>query len=250
MKKLVLVTSISTLTTLTMAPLPAMAGAGYYLVSIYENEGEKTIDFKSWSSFVDNRATTTVPELGISYMPNKTWYTELYASWFRRGAASLANSAWTWQNDFLLTHGQYPVDLALHTSLNKNTDSSRGTDFEFGPAMQTEFGRLQVNTNLFLERTFHTTPASSMQMKYQWQGKYRFRPEIEVGLQGFGELGDWDNWSSRAQQSHRAGPVLAGQYKISGAGKPQILRYEASYVMGKLNARHASVFSMRLQYAF
>ncbi|MFZ6743182.1 hypothetical protein ACO0LC_08165 [Undibacterium sp. JH2W] len=229
----------------------AHAGSGYYLVSIYENEGEKTIDFKTWSSFIDNRPTSTVPELGFSYMPNKTWYTEVYASWFRRGAASLANSAWTWQNDFLLTHGQYPVDLALHTSLNKNTDSSRGVDFEFGPAMQTEFGHLQVNTNLFLERTYRINPATRMQMKYQWQTKYRYRPELEFGVQGFGELGNWDNWSTLALQSHRAGPMVSGTFRLGGTvDSQQALGYEASYVVGKLNTRHAGVFSMRLQYAF
>ncbi|MFZ6657492.1 hypothetical protein [Undibacterium sp. TJN19] len=234
-----------------LASAPAIAGSGYYLVSIYENEGEKTIDYKSWSSFVDNRPTSTVPELGLSYMPNKTWYTEIYASWFRRGAGSLANSAWAWQNDFLLTHGQYPVDVALHTNLNRNTDTSRGVDFEFGPAMQTEFGRVQVNANVFLERTYRTTPATSPQMKYQWQAKYRYHSGVELGLQGFGELGDWDNWSSKALQSHRAGPVLSGSFKLGDAASiSQVIKYEASYVMGKLNARHASVFSMRMQYAF
>lgn len=231
--------------------MPAQAGSGYYLVSIYENEGEKTIDFKSWSSFPENQATSTVPELGLSYMPNKTWYTEVYVSWAKRGASSLANSAWTWQNDFLLTHGQYPVDLALHTSLNKNADSSRGVDFEFGPVMQTEFGRIQTNANVFLERTYRVTPASRMQMKYQWQGKYRLRPELEFGLQGFGELGDWDNWSPRARQSHRAGPMVSGSFRLGNAtDSKQVIEYEASYVMGKLNTRHAGVFSMRLQYAF
>ncbi|MFZ6713236.1 hypothetical protein [Undibacterium sp. TC9W] len=248
MKKFALTATFSFCVSMSMS---AQAGSGYYLVSIYENEGEKTIDFKSWSSFPENRATSTVPELGISYMPNKTWYTEVYASWAKRGASSLANSAWTWQNDFLLTHGQYPVDLALHTSLNKNTDSSRGLDFEFGPAMQTEFGRVQVNTNVFLERTYRTTPASRMQMKYQWQGKYRLRSELEFGLHGFGELGDWDNWSARARQSHRAGPMISGNVRLGNTpDSKQAIKYEASYVVGKLNTRHAGVFSMRLQYAF
>ena len=84
------------------------------------------------------------------------------------------------KNDFLLTHGQYPVDLALHTSLNKDTDSSRGVDFEFGPAMQTEFGQVQANANVFLERTYRVTPASRMQMKYQWQGKYHLRARAGI----------------------------------------------------------------------
>ncbi|MBI1772120.1 MAG: hypothetical protein HYR68_07215 [Burkholderiales bacterium] len=231
--------------------MPALAGSGYYLVSIYESEGEKTVDFKTWSSFADNQPTSTVPDLGFGYMPNRTWYTEVYATWFRQGANSLANSAWTWQNDFLMTHGQYDFDLALHTSLNKNTDTSRGVDFEFGPAVQTEFGRLQVNTNLFLERTYRTSPATHLQMKYQWQGKYRFRPELELGLQGFGELGDWDNWSARALQSHRAGPMISGSFRLGNpADSKQTVKYEASYVVGKLNARHAGILSMRLQYAF
>lgn len=248
MKKLVLP---AILASAFFAALPAWAGSGYYLVSLYENEGEKTIDFKSWSSFSDNRATTTVPDLGVSYMPNKTWYTEVYANWSKRGASALSASAWTWQNDFLLTHGQYPVDLALHTSLNKNTDTSRGVDFEFGPAMQTDFDRLQVNANVFFERSYRSSQVSSMQMKYQWQGKYRWRPALEFGLLGFGELGSWSNWSSRAQQAHRLGPVISGSFRPGGGSNDKtVIRYDVSCVSGKLNNRHASVVSMRLQYAF
>ncbi|MFZ6758359.1 hypothetical protein ACO0K9_14210 [Undibacterium sp. Ji50W] len=237
-----------------LAALPARAGSGYYLVSLYENEGEKTIDFKSWSSFADNRATSTVPELGVSYMPNKTWYTELSANWSKHGASAWETSAWTWQNDFLLTHGQYPLDLALHTNLNKNTDSSSGVDFEFGPAMQTDFDRLQVNANVFFERTYRSSQVSSTQMKYQWQGKYRWHPALEFGVLGFGELGSWSNWSAGAKQSHRMGPVISGSFRPGDGGNDSsnktAVRYDVSYVSGKINAHHASVFSMRLQYAF
>lgn len=225
----------------------AYAGAGYYLVSVYENEGEKALDFKSWSSFMSGKPRISAPEFGISYMPDKRWYTELYATWLKREGSAMQAHAWTWQNDYLLTQGQYPFDLALHTNLEKYHDSSRGTSFEFGPVLQTEFGRLQVNANLFFERSYRVTQATSMQMKYQWQTRYRWRPALEFGLQGFGELGDWNNWAPVAQQSHRIGPVLAGALP---AGDGRTFRYEAAYFGGKLFARPAHVFSVRLQYAF
>ena len=54
-----------------------------------------------------------------------------------------------------------------------------------------------------------------------------------------------------AGQSHRAGPMISGSFRLGNASdSKQAIKYEASYVMGKLNTRHASVFSMRLQYAF
>lgn len=244
MKKIVLITSI---TVCILTPLSAQADANYYLVRIYENEGEKTVDFKSWSTFTDKRATATGPELSFSYMPNKTWYTEVIASWYKYGANTLESNAWAWQNDFLLTRGQYPVDLALHTKLNRNNDTSRGIDVEFGPALQTEIGRFQVNANVFLYRTYRITPSDTIEMEYQWQGKYRWRPEFEFGVLGLGELGDWNHWSSVAQQSHRIGPILSGKYRLNDT---QAIEYEASYVMGKLYARHVNVLSLRLQYAF
>ena len=84
-------------------------------------------------------------------------------------------------------------------------------------------------------------------MKYQWQVRYRWKPPLQFGLQGFGELGPWDRWAPRDQQSHRAGPALFGTVPI---GSRQSLSYQAAYLIGSIYGRHGDMFSMRAQYAY
>ena len=79
----------------------------------------------------------------------------------------------------MLTRGQYPFDLAIHINIKKyralNPEPSpeyfseyRGRkDLEFGPVLQTEFGREQLNANLLFDRMFRTETPSRLQMKYQ-----------------------------------------------------------------------------------
>lgn len=85
------------------------------------------------------------------------------------------------------------------------------------------------------------------ELRYQWQAKYRWRPEFQFGLQGFGELGPWRDWSPRQSQSHRAGPVLFGSLPL--AEEPQWL-YQAAYLLGSINARKGNMFSLRLRRVF
>ena len=162
-----------------------------------------------------------------------------------------------WQNDYLLTRGQYPFDLAIHTNIKKyralNPERSpeyfgeyRGVNLEFGPVLQTDIGRVQLNANLLFDRTFRTETPSRLQMKYQWQAKYRYLQQWQIGFQGYGELGDWDHSSPRSAQSNRAGPVLSGVIPCEA----QALKYEAAFLSGSIFAEHAKTFSMRVQYVF
>ena len=230
-----------------LAHVRAMAGAGYYLVSTYENEGEKNVDFKFWAVKPPGSSAITAPEIGIGYSPTKRWYTELYITYIRTEYTGTNPGDVTWQNDFMLTHGQYPFDLALHTNIERHHDSANGYGFEFGPVLQTDVGRTQLNGNLFFERNYRGAQANAMQMKYQWQVKYRWRPQFAFGLQGFGELGQWNDWASHDLQSHRIGPAVFGVLPL---GNGQALKYEAAYFIGSIYTQNAKVFSARVQYAF
>ena len=216
-------------------------------MTVYENEGQATLDFRYWT--VKNRGNAEViwPEIGIGYGVNKRWYTELLASYIGSANSATRPSNLQWQNDFLLTQGQYDVDMALHTLLVRNFDGTGSHALEFGPVLQTELGRLRLNANLIFERTWGLPLARPTQLKYQWQAKYRWMPEFQFGLQGFGELGPWDDWAVSSRQSHRIGPVIAGTLPL---GKPEALQYQLSYLEGKIYARRGRMLSLRLQLAF
>lgn len=226
----------------------AAADPGYYLVSVYENEGEKSIDFRYWTVKFPGSPEVRWPELGFSYGVTKRWTTEVFASYIGSRKMGTRISTLNWQNDYLLTQGQYPFDLAVHTNLISYREAGAGYALEAGPVVQTEVGRTQLNANVFLDRSYHGTERSRAQMKYQWQAKYRWKPGFQFGVQGFGELGDWDHWAPHGKQSHRAGPVISGTLPL-GSGT-QALKYQVAYLGGSIRGRHGKMLSMRLQYVF
>jgi hypothetical protein len=225
----------------------ALAGeTGYYLVSTYPNSGEATVDFKYWNAKPTGLAPRSSPELGLGYNVNDRWFTELSAAWFARSPGAQHFAALEWQNDVLLTHGQYDVDVALHTSVSHD-DGSRALGLEIGPVLQTEVGRTQFNFNAFLQRDYRSDEQEVTELAYQWQVRRHWRRAFQFGLQGFGEVGKWDHWLPRHAQSHRAGPAIFGTID---AGRDQELRYDAACLIGKNAGHTAHSVTVRLQYVF
>lgn len=234
-------------TAILMSASAAMADPGYYLVSVYDSEGARSVDLRYWTVKHPGAPATIWPEIGLGYGVTSRWYTEVYASYVGSADSATKLSTVNWQNDVLLTQGQYPFDLAVHTNLASYPTGDEGYALEFGPAFQTDIDRTQLNANIFFERNYGSAAPSRTKMKYQWQAKYRWRPALQFGLQGFGEVGVWDDWSARERQSHRGGPALSGSWPI-GAG--QSIKYEAAYLKGSTYTRQGSMFSMRVQYVF
>jgi len=237
-------TKIATIACLAGA---AWADPGYYLVTAYDNAGQVNVDYRYWTVKAPGAAEVIWPEIGVGYGVNSRWYTAVLASYIGSDRIPGRLSSLNWQNDVLLTQGQYPIDVALHTQLIRNRGRSAGYVLEFGPVLQTDVGRTQLNANLIFERGLGAGPPARTQLKYQWQAKYRFNQRLHLGLQGFGELGPWDDWAARSQQSHRAGPVVAGTLPL---GRTQALTYEAAYLMGSVYGNRGNMFSLRLQYVF
>jgi hypothetical protein len=223
----------------------AAAATGYYLVTPYDVEGQTSIDYKYWSTHASGNAATASPEIGVGYGVSSRWYTELSASYFQSPTQGTSFSGLTWQNDFMLTQGEYPVDVGVHTELINNT--SGGFSVEAGPMLQTNIGKTQFNVNLFLDRDYRIDRAAPTQMVYQWQIRQHWKPLLNYGVVGFGELGHWDNWDAVNQQGYRVGPALFGSWHFTHTRE---LKYEAAYVIGQISQRSAKSFTMRLQYAF
>jgi len=231
--------------TLMLASTAALADPGYYLVTVYENEGKANIDFRYWDVRFP-RSTVKWPEIGIGYGVTKRWYTALLASYVTSPGTPVSLDTQQWQNDFLLTQGQYDFDLALHTNLIHEKYDGENT-IEFGPVFQTEIGRMQLNGNLFFDRGLAAGNSTTPELKYQWQAKYRWKPAFQFGLRGFGEVGPWNNWAPRSRQSHRAGPMISGAIPF---GTSDSFNYEAAFLFGSAYSTHADMLTLRLQYEF
>ena len=226
----------------------AAADPGYYVVTAYDNEGQRSIDFRYWTVKSPGSPAVLWPEVGIGYGVTSRWYTEIFGSFIGTMDTAFKRSSLNWQNEFLLTQGNLPIDIALHATLIRYPEADEGTTFEYGPVLQTDIGRTQLNLNLFFEHTWRSEYASARtQMKYQWQAKYRWTPAVQFGAQGFGELGDWAKWAPRDEQSHRVGPALFGRWDF---GQGRALLYQAAWLVGSTYGQNGNMFSMRAQYVF
>ena len=226
----------------------AFADTGYYLVTTYDVEGQASIDYKYWHAQYNGR-TTASPEIGVGYGVTSRWYTEVYEQWFTRNGGGTRRVSTAWQNDYMLTQGQYAFDLAMHTKLERSHDKDNGYMFEWGPVLQTEIGRTQFNANLFFQRDYRVAPGGGehpLELTYQLQVKHNWKPWFQPGVQAFGEVGKWNDWLPYDRQSHRAGPMIYGHRDI---GKQEV-KYEFAYLIGRNSARAAKSFSMRVQYIF
>ena len=229
-------------------PRPAGAEPGYYVVTAYDNAGLVGADFRYWSVAMPGRPGVIWPEVGVLWGVTSRWTTELYGSYVGVDWSGSRLETLNWQNEFLLTQGEYPFDLALHARvIEHQARVGGGHGLEWGPVLQTDVGRTQLNANVFVERRWASTQPASTELKYQWQVRYRYRRGLHVGAQGFGELGPWDHWLSDNRQSHRAGPAIFGTLPI---GRDQPWTYQASYLFGRVFGQQGRMLSIRVLAAF
>lgn len=246
LKHRALILCISTLNAAT-----ALAGPADYIYTPTVEYGEKEIDFKYGAAKQKDGTRTEVTSLGVGYGAKEYWFTEIYVKREHEGSNGV-NIA-EWENKFQLTEtGKYPVDVGLITEIEVPiNNSNEPNEFKFGPLLQTEFGKLQLNGNLLFERKFgHHNDGDDpyiTEIGYQWQVKYRWQPAFEYGLQGIGEMGKWDNWDTQDRQFHRVGPAIFG--KIATAPH-QAIRYNAALLFGTSSAAPDNTFRMQIEYEF
>jgi hypothetical protein len=214
--------------------------------------GEYELETKFGTSKLANgegRVSAGTFGLGHGVTPN--WFTEAYFKYQKLPGERTRYDAFEWENKFLLTEtGKYPVDLGLFVELEVPRDRKEGYEFRFGPLLQSEFGRIQVNANFFLKRQVRVDPAGEPQeteFHFQMQTKYRLMREFEFGVQAFGELGKWRHWEPCKQQNHRIGPAIFG--KIPMGGK-EAFRYDLAWLVGANKASADSTMRLQMEYEF
>jgi hypothetical protein len=242
--------SMSVLLTGIVCAQNVFAGAADYVYTPAVEYGEREIDFKigATSPLAGNRAQGA--SIGFGYGAKEYWFTEIYLKQERNGS-TVANLA-EWENKFQLTDtGKYPVDVGLITELEAPLSANAPWEFKLGPLFQTEFGKFQWNGNLLFERAFGKADENgvpySTNFSYQWQAKYRWQPILEFGLQGFGDMGKWNDWNKQIDQIHRVGPAVFGKFAL---GNRRAIRYNAAWLIGSNNAAPDHTFRMQIEYEF
>ena len=231
-----------------LTSMVAYAGPSDYVYTPTVENGEKEIDFKLGSAESGDDPRESATSLGLGYGATEWWFTEVYAKFKKQNDESTKFDAIEWENKFQLTDpGKYPVDTGFVVEVEKPHDSSEGWEFRYGPLFQTEFGKLQLNTNLLLESRVDDAAHAPTVFQYQWQVKYRWQQRFEFGLQGFGETGKWNDWSSIDDQEHKLGPAVFGKLPVTDK---QFISYNAAWLVGTTPASPDHTLRMQIEYEF
>jgi len=231
-----------------LSPLCAHAGPADYIYTPTVEYGEREIDFKAGSASKDNDPRESAASIGYGVGATEWWFTEVYLKYKKANNTGAKYDAIEWENKFQLTEtGKYPVDLGFLLEIERPRDHAEGWEVKWGPLLQTEFGKFQLNGNLVFERKYRAEAMTHTEFLYQWQAKYRWLPQFEYGLQGFGKMGKWDHWDNSDQQSHRAGPAVFGKLPL---GEKQAIKYNAAWLLATSKAAPDNTFRMQVEYEF
>lgn len=227
----------------------AFAGPSDYVITPIVEEGEREVDVKGGSARFRDGTRANKESIGLGLGVNSWWFTEVYAIWHKDPGQAHGFDAWEWENKFQLTEtGKYPVDVGLLFEIERPKDRNEGCEYRWGPLLQADLTpNLQGNLNLLFVKHIRASEPSKAELGYQWQLKYRWTPAFEYGLQGFGNMGPWDDWMKPADQSHVAGPALFGRVKL---GDRQTLKYNAGLLLGLNHGAARNTLRVQAEYEF
>lgn len=226
------------------------AGPADYIYTPTVEAGEREIDIKYGETAPVAGVRAKVGSIGMGYSPRENWFTEVYIKDERNGAenATLVES----ENRFQLTEtGKYPVDVGTVVELEIPVSGTAPKEIKLGALFQTEFGKFQLNGNILFERALGQTDESgtpyTTNLNYQWQAKYRWKPLLEFGIQSFGAMGKWNDWSQQNQQSKQIGPAIFGKLRLD---KQRAIKYNAAWLMAINSASPNHTFRTQIEYEF
>lgn len=231
-----------------LCPVLAHAGPADYVYTPAVEYGEKEIDFKYGSARKGSDPRESASSIGFGYGVKEWWFTEIYLKYKSENGEGTKYDAIEWENKFQLTEtGKYPVDIGFLVEIERPQDHAEGWEVKWGPLFQTEFGKVQLNANLLFERSYRAAVPGQTEFQYQWQAKYRWLPQFELGFQGFGEMGKWNNWAPADERIHKLGPAVFGKLPL---GNHDAIKYNAAWLIGASEAAPDHTFRMQVEYEY
>ncbi len=233
---------------LALCARAALAGPADYVHTPTVEYGEREIELKAGRASFGDGSHEQAAKLALGLGATPWWFTELYVGFEGGSGTSTKYESVEWENIFQLTErGKYPFEAGVLLEIERPRDHAEGWELRYGPLLQTELGRVQLNGNLLFESHPRAETPGATELDYEWQVKYRWQPAFEFGMQGFGELGPWDNWDPAAEQSRKLGPAVFGRVPLAGR---QALRYDAAYLVGTSAGAPDRTLRLRLEYEF
>lgn len=229
-----------------------LAGPADYVYTPNIERGELELDVKYGAASANFGRHPQAVSVGLGYGVTEHWFTEGY---LKQNRTAIGNSSYIeWENRFLLMggdSGKNLVDVGFVTELEAPLTRGAPWELRIGPLFQSKVGKFQFNGNVIFERVVGGADADSVaqatNIGYQWQTRYKTGAAFDLGLQGFGELGKWDQWSKAAEQNHRIGPAIFGKLAL---GAQEAIKYNAACLVGLSAAAPHTTLRIQLEQEF
>jgi hypothetical protein len=227
---------------------PVLADPADYVFTPYSDVGMWQLAYGVGTAHARDGSRATQQTISLGGAPVERWYSSVYAAWAADDGGPFAIDEWSWTNHLkLTTPGSGPVDVGLLCELARPHDRDEGRlGVTCGPTLQMDTDDLQVNVNLSLGKHLGAETPEKWQLGYQWQVKGLVARGLEVGAQGFGSVGTWNDWSAGNAQEHTLGPAIF--LKTNALGGP--VRLDAAVLFGVGAGSPKNVLRLRLQHEF
>ena len=217
-----------------------------HMPSVEYGEREIELHLGTLKEPVDGRESAAVLYYGQGITP--WWFSELGGELEKSSHQGTKLEAIEWENYFLINEpGEYAIDTGVLVETEFATEDDEGWELKIGPLLQTSSGRVQFNFNPLLERKFDTGERENTELVYEMQIKYRLKLSFEYGLQAFGELGQWNHWEDRADQTHKLGPAIFGKLAMDNH---RAIKYDMALLIGLNDKTPDNTLRATVEYEF
>lgn len=180
------------------------------------------------------------------------WASEIGVEFEKEDGDDFEFSGVEWENRIgLIVDEDEPMALSLLVGFERPRERAEGWSSTLGLLSESTPGRFLVNANLLLTRTWDEADSGGEEpggttLGYQWRSLYRYSHRIYYGLWGMGDLGRWNDWADKEEQSHQLGPAIYGRLKLGG----QRLNYDVGLLFGLTNGAPERGLRLKLEYEF
>jgi hypothetical protein len=233
---------------LALLAAPALAEPSAYVFVPYADPGAVTLAYAFGAERPPEGGRERAQSLELGWAPTARWFTAAYAGWYAEPDEPTTFEGVSWLNQLLLTApGAGPVDVGALCEIEKPREREDGTGILCGALLQVDSDHLQFNFNPLFSKHVDAASPQPADFSYQWQVKTLWRPGVELGAQGFGDLGPWNHWSAASQQEHTLGPALFAKWPQGGG---RALSLDTAWLVGIGTGSPRNTLRLRLQQQF
>jgi len=222
-----------------------LAHATHKVYSPNVERGEAELEMRAHTTFDSDPAKDDQQKYKFEagYGIADKWFTAIGSTVAKDSNGDLQNQEVFWENIIQLTEqGEYWVDAGLYLEYAVARGAGTPDEIESKLLLEKSVGNFLHTANLVFVREVGSGAANTTNFEYAWRSKYFISRELEVGVEIYGEMGEFGHVLPSNQQDHRIGPVISGKLGQS--------KYELGYLFGASDAAPNGTLKFNIEYEF